>query len=489
MPDSAKSDSPAVQTQLDRLAYLSPGRDILGLERITAILARLGNPHFRLPPVFHVAGTNGKGSTCAFLRAAIEASGYNVHVFTSPHLVRFNERIRLSGTLIADDYLATLLSRVLDVAENTGPSFFEVTTAAALLAFAEIPADAVILEVGLGGRLDATNIIPSPVSCGIASLGIDHEAFLLSAEEGTPHVPLDRIAYEKAGIAKSNVPLVTQKYAPSMQAAIGSQAQRHGAIVLTRGETWYAAEYESRLHYRDAHGKLSLPLPRLPGKHQADNAALAIAMLRHQNAICIPDAAYGAMMEWATWPARLQLLGRGPLTGRLPDADIWLDGGHNAGAGAALADAFADDRRLHVICGMLRNKDASAFLSPLIPRMASFSAVPVPDHEHHDPKDLCLWMHEAGIEPLYPAHNVKAVLDALFARKMEDGERPAILICGSLYLAGDVLKSEPGIPSIGFMVSAVSTDRAGHRRHLHQVRFLPCYPQFRVTDQPGLSGS
>ena len=208
MADFARSDNVKVQAQLDRLSALSPGRDTLGLERINELCARLGNPQEQLPPVFHVAGTNGKGSTCAFLRGAIEAAGLTTHVYSSPHLVRFNERIRVSGRLIADDYLAELLSEVLDYAEGLQASFFEVTTAAAFLAFARAPADACILEVGLGGRLDATNIIAAPAICGIASLGIDHEGFLLAAEEGVPDMaPLDRIAFEKSGIAKAGVPL------------------------------------------------------------------------------------------------------------------------------------------------------------------------------------------------------------------------------------------------------------------------------------------
>ncbi|WP_373488973.1 folylpolyglutamate synthase/dihydrofolate synthase family protein, partial [Blastomonas sp.] len=297
--DHAHSSHPGVQTQLDRLTALSPGRDVLGLERITQLLARLGNPQHRLPPVFHVAGTNGKGSTCAFLRAAIEATGFTAHVYTSPHLVRFNERIRIAGRLIGDDALAAYLARVLDVAEGTGASFFEVTTAAAFLAFAETPADACIIEVGLGGRLDATNVIHHPAVCGIAALGIDHESFLLAPEADTPDAPLERIAFEKSGIAKQGVPLVIQKYAIGMMGAIAGQAMRAGAFVKARGEDWDAALYQGRLHYRDIDGKLSLPVPRLAGAHQADNAALAVAMIRHQSALAIPDSALSAAMGWA----------------------------------------------------------------------------------------------------------------------------------------------------------------------------------------------
>ncbi len=301
MSDFAISTDTAVQAQLDRLTMLSPGRDVLGLERITALLERLGNPHHHLPPIFHVSGTNGKGSTCAFLRASVEAAGLTTHVYSSPHLVRFNERIRVAGKLIDDATLAALLSEVLDHAEGLEASFFEVTTAVAFLAFARTSADACIVEVGLGGRLDATNVIAAPAVCGIASLGIDHEGFLLAPEDGTPPNPLDRIAFEKAGIAKSGVPLVTQKYAGSMANIIAVQATLNNAKLLARGEAWDAVTYEGRLHYRDEVGKLSLPLPRMIGSHQADNAALAIAMLRHQTAITVPEAALSAAMEWTRW--------------------------------------------------------------------------------------------------------------------------------------------------------------------------------------------
>jgi dihydrofolate synthase / folylpolyglutamate synthase len=216
MPDHAISSNTIVQAQLDRLTMLSPGKDVLGLERITTLLDRLGNPHLALPPVFHVAGTNGKGSTCAFLRAALEAAGKTVHVYSSPHLIRFNERMRVAGKLITDEALAPLMAEVLDHAEGLQASFFEVTTAVAFLAFARTPADACVIEVGLGGRLDATNVLAKPVACGIASLGIDHEGFLLAPEANVPADPFARIAFEKAGIAKSGVALLTQKYPVAM---------------------------------------------------------------------------------------------------------------------------------------------------------------------------------------------------------------------------------------------------------------------------------
>ncbi len=434
--DHAISTHMGVQTQLDRLAALSPGRDVLGLERITELLARLGNPHHRLPPVFHVAGTNGKGSTCAFLRAAIEASGHVAHVYTSPHLVRFNERIRLAGRLIDDEALADYLARVLAIAEGISASFFEVTTAAAFLAFAETPADACVIEVGLGGRLDATNVLPAPAVCGIAALGIDHEAFLLAPEESTPEVPLERIAFEKSGIAKQGVPLVIQKYAIGMMGAIAGQAMRAGAYVKARGEDWDAALYQGRLHYRDVDGRLSLPLPRLPGEHQADNAALAVAMIRHQSALQIPDSALSAAMGWAEWPARMQRLNPGPLTRLLGTGEpVWLDGGHNPDAGAALArHVSAMGGKVHLIIGMLANKQPGALLGPLEPYLASVTALPVPGHEWHD-ADAFQQCLTSGIE-------VEAAADVAAAMaRLAEHEAAPVLIAGSLYLAGEVLKA------------------------------------------------
>ena len=434
--DHAISSDPAVQSQLDRLTALSPGRDVLGLERITALLARLGDPHHRLPPVFHVAGTNGKGSTCAFLRAALEASGLTCHVYTSPHLVRFNERIRIAGRLIGDDVLAAYLARVLDIAEGIGASFFEVTTAAAFLAFAESPADACIIEVGLGGRLDATNVIARPAVCGIAALGIDHEAFLLAPEDGTPDAPMERIAFEKAGIAKQDVPLVIHKYAIGMMGAIAGQAMRAGAFVKVRGEDWDAALYQGRLHYRDIDGRLTLPVPRLPGAHQADNAALAVAMIRHQSAINIPDSALSAAMGWADWPARLQQLDDGPLTAILGTGEpVWLDGGHNPDAGAALARHFeAMGGKLHLVIGMLANKQPGALLGPLSRWLASVTALPVTGHDWHD-ADAFQACVTSGIE-VEAAANVEAALARLAQR-----EPLPVLIAGSLYLAGEALKA------------------------------------------------
>jgi dihydrofolate synthase/folylpolyglutamate synthase len=412
--DFARSFDPAVQRQLDRLAALSPGRDILGLERITALLDRLGNPEQRLPPVLHVAGTNGKGSTCAFLRAAIEAAGLSAHVYTSPHLVRFNERIRVAGKLIDDAALAGLLEEALGAAGDLSASFFEVTTAAAFLAFSRTPADACIVEVGLGGRLDATNVIPQPAACGIAALGIDHQAFLGER--------LSQIAGEKAGIARGGVPLVTLAYPDLAEESIEAAVAAAGAVRLKQGVAWSV----ERQTYRDRFGTLELPTPALPGAHQILNAGLAIAMLRHQGAIAVPEPALLEGVREAHWPARLQRLAAGPLVGT---REVWLDGGHNESAARALAEALGGRPKPHLILGMLANKDAAGFLRLLAPVVKSVSAVPITDHEHHAPEELVRLARDLGLETRACA-DVPAALDGL------DGP---VLIAGSLYLAGTVL--------------------------------------------------
>lgn len=437
MPDHAVSDDPAVQAQLDRLASLSPGADVLGLERITRLLANLGDPHLRLPPVFHVAGTNGKGSTCAFLRAGLQAEGYSVHAYTSPHLVRFNERIRLNDTLIDDARLAAYLQRVLDAAGDIGPSFFEATTAAAFLAFAEHQADACIIEVGLGGRLDATNIIPAPAVCGIAQLGMDHEAFL-----GTD---LKAIAAEKAGIAKPGAPLVTLAYEPHIAAVIAQKAADAGARWLPMKDAWDAALYRGRLHYRDAAGRIDTPPPRLSGAHQAMNLALAIAMLRHQQALRMGEAALHAAPLWAHWPARLQRLSDGPLVARLGGArEIWLDGGHNPAAGEAIARFFDAElpggERLTLLVGMLANKDIKGFLAPLRPHIGAIHSVPVEGHAHHGADAFGALAGEWGV-----AHTAHDNLNAAAERIGQEAPTP-LLITGSLYLAGEVLKANDQLP-------------------------------------------
>ncbi len=435
MKDFARSDDPAVQRQLDRLAMLSLPEGRLGLETIRALLARLGDPHLRLPPAFHIAGTNGKGSTAALLRAMMEAHGLSVHCATSPHLVRYNERIRLAGQLIENALLADLLAEVLDAGTDLAPSFFEATIAASFLAFATIPADACIVEVGLGGRFDATNVLHRPAVCAIASLGIDHERFLLAPEAGTPDDPLARIAFEKAGIAKQGVPLVTQSYPPQAVAQIVAQAKRAGASVAMRGQEW-DAHGDASLAYRDAAGSLDLPMPALAGAHQADNAALAVAMLRHQSEVKVTPEAMAQGIQRAHWPARLQLLGAGPLADLAPGRKIWLDGGHNSDAGLALARYFAPSAdKLHLVLGMLAAKDPSSILAPLGGRLASVSVVPVPGHESHDLADFPV----PDDIPFRACADVTQALRAL----PQGGD---VLIAGSLYLAGEVLRLNRAFP-------------------------------------------
>ena len=440
MPDHAYSTDPAVQRQLDRLWALSPGADILGLERITLLLERLGNPERRLPPVFHVAGTNGKGSTCAFLRAAIEAAGLTAHVYTSPHLVCFNERIRVAGSLIEDALLAELLAEVLDQAADLNASFFEVTTAAAFLAFARTPADACIIEVGLGGRLDATNVIERPLVCGIAQLGLDHQAFLGDR--------IEDIAAEKAGIAKAGAPLVTLHYPARVANRIGQAVRGVGAPWIARDGGWEANASGGRLHYKDAQGELELPLPRLPGAHQAINAALAIAMLRHQQAIAVSPSALRAAMGWADWPARLQRLAQGKLVDLLPaDAELWLDGGHNPAAGRAIAHFFrhrlAPGRRFHILLGMLANKDLRGFLEPFAGSGAVIHPMIVSGHAAHEPAEI-----EAAAVSLGLAVSGGESPEAALRAIAGDAQVPlTILIGGSLYLAGEILGAN-GTPPV-----------------------------------------
>ena len=428
MLDFGTSSDPRVQAQLDRLAALSVPQGRLGLETITALLARLGDPHLALPPVFHVAGTNGKGSVCAFLRAMLEADGKRVHVATSPHLVRYNERIRVAGALIEDGRLAELLEQVLDAGEDLVPSFFEVTIAASFVEFARVPADACVVEVGLGGRFDATNVLPAPTACGIAALGLDHEKFLLAPEEGTPDDPLTRIAFEKAGIAKRGSPLVTLSYDDGPAQQIARSAEAAGAVLAMRGEEWDIATRDGALHYRDEAGELVLPLPTMLGRHQHDNAGLAVAMLRHQDAVSVSRAAMAEGIRAADWPARLHRLAPGPLTGT---REVWLDGGHNRSAGEALARHFTG-QRIHLVIGMIEAKDPRALLEPLAPSIASVTAVPVPGRPFHD---AAAFGAEAS-----KAADVPTALAAL-----PDDCLP-VLIAGSLYLAGEVLRENDEIP-------------------------------------------
>ena len=436
MRDFARSDSVAVQAQLDRLAALSVPDGRLGLETIRALLDRLGNPQRRLPPVFHVAGTNGKGSTCAFLRAMLEAEGYRVHVTTSPHLVRYNERIRVAGELISDQRLAAVLAEVLDAGADLNPSFFEVTIAAAFTEFARVPADACVVEVGLGGRFDATNVLEPDVlaACGIAALGIDHERFLLAPEEGAPEEPTARIAFEKAGIAKPGVPLVTMgsEYSESARSQVQRVAGLVGSPLFEKLQGWDFSIAEGEFVFFEPASEIPvyLAFPQLYGAHQVLNSGLAIAMLRSQDKIAVSLQSIGSGLQNVRWPARLQQLGPGPLTALCGQERVWLDGGHNPNAGEALSRHFQS--QFHLVIGMLDNKDPLALIEPLRDRLRSVTSVPVPGHSSHS--------REAFGNDARAAADVEAAL-----RSLPDDGYP-ILIAGSLYLAGEVLRLNDEIP-------------------------------------------
>ena len=398
MREVVRADDPRLAALIARQATQYADDDQIGLDRIKALLDALGRPQDRLPSVFHVAGTNGKGSTCALLRAGLEAAGHRVHVFTSPHLVRYNERIRLAGTLITDAQLADVMARVLDANDAIGGSLFEVNTAAAFLAFAATPADAVVLEVGLGGRLDATNVIDWPLVTGIASIGFDHQHFLGDT--------LALIATEKAGIARCGVPLVSLAQPVDAQQAIERAAADIGANLWLEGRDW---QLDSTL------------IPALPGKHQIRNANLAWQMLAAQHRLPVPRATFAKAIATAIWPARFQRLADGPLTNGV---ETWLDGAHNPDAAAALAAELEQRGPMHLILGILTNKDVGAIVDLLAPHALSLTFVPIPDHDAHDP---------ATLASRFNARAAASLEEAL-------GQLPAPrLIAGSLYLAGHAL--------------------------------------------------
>jgi dihydrofolate synthase/folylpolyglutamate synthase len=435
MKEVIRSADPRVAALIDRQATQFVDLDYLNLDRITALLGKLGRPQDSLPPIFHVAGTNGKGSTCAFLRAALEAAGKRVHAFTSPHLVRYNERIRIAGQLIDDTRLAELMTRVVDANDSVGASLFEVNTAVAFLAFSETPADACILEVGLGGRLDATNVIEQPLVCGIASLGLDHQAFLGKS--------LVEVGAEKAGIAKRGVPLITQLYPPAVAERISEIAKKAGARWEPRGGNWHASVRNEKLRYRDRQGDIELPLPRLPGKHQALNAALAVAMLRHQSAITLPQSALTAAMGWANWPARLQQLHTGPLYSMLPrGSELWVDGGHNPSAARLVADYagkhWQGGQPLVLLFASLKAKDAAGTLRPFKGLAAEVLTLPIEGHECRSPQELAHLAESMGLA----ARARSGLADAMTALR-----KPArVLVFGSLYLAGELLGLNGPLP-------------------------------------------
>ena len=414
-----------VEPILDRLHGLYPRLIDLGLDRLERLLAQLGHPEQRMPPVIHVAGTNGKGSTCAFLRAMAEAAGLRVHVFTSPHLVRFNERFRIAGRLVHDDALAAVLERIEAVNAGAPITVFEVVAAAAFVLFAEAPADLCILEVGLGGRGDATNVIPAPAACAITSISLDHMEML----GGT----LAAIAAEKAGIIKPGAPVVTGSQAPEVLAVLQGCADAAGAPLLARGREWDVALHGPGLRFTDPHGVLDLPLPSLPGAHQIDNAGIAVAALR---AAGHWSHAAAAGLGRAEWPARMQRL-HGRLAALLPDGwELWLDGGHNPGGGAALAQHMQGwrDRPTHLVVGMKQAKDTAEFLRPMLPHASTVWAVQEPEQHLALPIPAII-AASGGVARPGPT-----VADAL--RQLPRGVPSRVLVCGSLYLAGEVLKAD-----------------------------------------------
>ncbi|OYX14565.1 MAG: bifunctional folylpolyglutamate synthase/dihydrofolate synthase [Rhizobiales bacterium 32-66-8] len=424
---------------LARLTALHPKRIDLSLDRVHRLLAALGNPERRLPPVVHVAGTNGKGSTIAFLRAALEAAGQTVHVYTSPHLVRFNERIRLAGRLVEDAPLVDALDRAAAANDGQPITLFEITTVAAFLLFAEQPADVLLLEVGLGGRLDATNVVDAPIASVLTPVSIDHVEFLGAT--------LQLIATEKAGIIKRQVPVIVGAQADEALRVIERAAARQRAPVFARGQQWTVHAEAGRLVYADDDGLLDLPLPRLMGAHQIDNAGLAVATIRAVPALRMPGGRIEEGIRAAEWPARLQRLPDGPLVARAPaGVEVWLDGGHNAAGGAVLAETMAEledrySRPLVLIVGMLGNKDVAGFLAPFAG--LAREVIAPGDHTGLAAEDLAAHAAALGFSTSV-ARDVGAALDGLTAAPIPSP--PRVLICGSLYLAGAILDANETRP-------------------------------------------
>jgi dihydrofolate synthase/folylpolyglutamate synthase len=435
----AAKPSPPLGELIARLSGLHPDRIDLDLERVHRLLERLDHPERRLPPVIHVAGTNGKGSTIAYLRAILEAARLRVHVLTSPYLVRLNECFRLGGTgggaLVGDDELYAALEQCERANAGAPITIFEIETAAAFCLFAQHPADVVLLEVGLGGRLDATNVIEAPLASVIAPVSMDHTEFLGDT--------LTAIAREKAGIIKRGVPVICAEQPAEAIAVIEQCAKRLHAPLYSAGQEWHVGVERGRLVYQDDRGLMDLAAPKLFGRHQFDNAGLAIATLRAQNRFRIDPAAFEAGIVHAEWPARMQRLGSGALVDQAPPgSEIWLDGGHNAEGGRVAAAAVGDleervSRPLVVIVGMMANKDASAFLANFAGLTRHIIAVQIPDREGAMPPDrLADAARQSGMR-VETASSVEAALGAL--KRLAYEVPPRILITGSLYLAGHVL--------------------------------------------------
>ncbi len=433
-PQGGLSDNPPnrelqgrISAVIERLHALYPRMIDLSTVRLDRLLAALGNPERKLPPVIHVAGTNGKGSTCAFLRGIGEAAGLKVHVFTSPHLVRFNERIRISGEIIDDATLEDALAEVERINDGEPITVFEVLMAAAFMLFARVPAGLCVLEVGLGGRHDATNVIPPPAACAIASISLDHRELLGPT--------IEKIAAEKAGIMKLGAPVVTGLQEPAVLALFRDEAARVGTTLFARDTDWTIVPTAEGLRFTDAAGSIDLPKPSLPGVFQYDNAGIAVAAIR-ASGLPISDEAIARGIGSAEWPARMQRL-HGRLAAMLPPGwELWLDGGHNPGGGTALGVHLAgwNDRPTHVIVGMKQAKDSAEFLRPLLPHAASVWAVSEP-HQHLALPIEAIIAASGGV-----ARKGPTVIEAL--AQLPPAPPSRVLICGSLYLAGEVLKAD-----------------------------------------------
>ncbi len=426
---------------LERMLALHPLKIDLSLGRLENLLARLGDPQLHLPPVIHVAGTNGKGSTVAFMRAVLEAAGRKVHVYTSPHLVRFHERIRLAGHLVDEARLTAALQDCERVNAGAPITLFEMTTAVAFKLFSETPADVLLLEVGLGGRFDATNVIANPALCVITPVSIDHPEFLGST--------LPQIAFEKAGIIKPRIPVVVAAQEEEACAVIERQAEKLRAPILIGAQDFTGREEHGRLVYQDDAGLLDLPLPRLAGRHQIQNAATAIAALRQFDP-GLPEGAFEAGMQRVDWPARLQRLTPGPLVAHAPEgSEVWLDGGHNIAGGRVLGEAMADlearaPRSLLLICGTLKTKDTAGFLSAFTGLARKVYAVPIPgEHAGRAPEEVAAAAASVALAAEC-APGLAEALDRIAAQSWD--KPPRILIAGSLYLAGQALAANDAAP-------------------------------------------
>lgn len=412
---------------LDRMMALHPKIIDLTLDRLWRLLDALGNPQNDLPPVIHIAGTNGKGSTQAMIRAGLEAMGKTVHAYTSPHLARFHERIRLAGELISEDALMAVLDECYAANNGENITYFEITTAAALLAFSRTKADYTLLEVGLGGRLDATNVVDTPALTIITPVSVDHQQFLGET--------LAEIAGEKAGIIKRRVPCIIGPQEDAGLEVMEQVAARNMAPVVAYGQHWHVGTEAGRLIYQDESGLLDLPLPNLPGAHQVQNAGAALASLRQLGA---DEAACEAAVTKAFWPARMQRLKGGPLFEIAGDAELWLDGGHNPAAGDAIASVLSEHgtRPTYLICGMLNTKDIGGYLGPLAAQAKSLHAVSIPGESATlAASQTAAAARGEGMEA-YEAESVAEALRDIVAKD----QNARVLICGSLYLAGAILR-------------------------------------------------